>query len=72
MNPLDPSYMLQKRCMNCGRKLFPYNAQDAEDWAVFAYYESQRRKVSPSVLMYERAPNIDKITQKHPPKVMYY
>ena len=64
--------MLQKRCMTCGRKLFPYSAQDAEDWAVFAYYESQRRKVSPSVLMYERAPNIDKITQKHPPKVMYY
>ena len=45
MNPLDPSMSLQRRCMSCGNKLFPYSGQDAEDWAVWAYYQCQKRNV---------------------------
>ena len=59
MNPLDPSMSLQRRCLSCGNKLFPYSSQDAEDWAVWCYYQCQKRNCSPSTLMYERAPNID-------------
>ena len=72
MNPLDPSWLLQKKCLSCGLKLFPYSSQDAEDWAVWAYHQSQKRQVSPSTLMYERAPNIDKTSATRRPKVIYY
>ena len=72
MNPLDPSMSLQKRCLSCGNKLFPYSSQDAEDWAVWCYYQCQKRNCSPSTLMYERAPNIDNTHAERPPKVIYY
>ena len=72
MNPLDPTLSLQKRCLSCGLRLFPYSAIDAEDWAVWAYYQCQKRQVSPKVLMYERSPNIDSVHSTRPPKVIYY
>ena len=72
MNPLDPSMSLQRRCLSCGNKLFPYSSQDAEDWAVWCYYQCQKRNCSPSTLMYERAPNIDNTHAERPPKVIYY
>jgi len=72
MNPLDPSMSLQRRCLSCGNKLFPYSGQDAEDWAVWAYYQCQKRNVHPRVLMYERAPNIDNNHAQRPPRVIYY
>ena len=72
MNPLDPSMSLQRRCLSCGNKLFPYSSQDAEDWAVWCYYQCQKRNCSPSTLMYERAPNIDNTHAERPPKVSYY
>ena len=72
MNPLDPSLSLQRRCLSCGNKLFPYSSQDAEDWAVWCYYQCQKRNCSPSTLMYERAPNIDNTHAERPPKVIYY
>ena len=72
MNPLDPSMSLQRRCLSCGNKLFPYSSQDAEDWAVWCYYQCQKRNCSPSTLMYERAPNIDNTHAESPPKVIYY
>ena len=72
MNPLDPSMSLQRRCLSCGNKLFPYSSQDAEDWAVWCYYQCQKRNCSPSTLMYERAPNIDNTHAETPPKVIYY
>ena len=72
MNPLDPSMSLQRRCLSCGNKLFPYSSQDAEDWAVWCYYQCQKRRCSPSTLMYERAPNIDNTHSERPPKVIYY
>ena len=72
INPLDPSMSLQRRCLSCGNKLFPYSSQDAEDWAVWCYYQCQKRNCSPSTLMYERAPNIDNTHAERPPKVIYY
>ena len=72
MNPLDPIMSLQRRCLSCGNKLFPYSSQDAEDWAVWCYYQCQKRNCSPSTLMYERAPNIDNTHAERPPKVIYY
>ena len=72
MNPLDPSMSLQRRCLSCGNKLFPYSSQDAEDWAVWCYYQCQKRNCSPSTFMYERAPNIDNTHAERPPKVIYY
>ena len=72
MNPLDPSMSLQRRCLSCGNKLFPYSSQDAEDWAVWCYYQCQKRNCSPSTLMYERAPNIDNTHAERPTKVIYY
>ena len=72
MNPLDPSMSLQRRCLSCGNKLFPYSSQDAEDWAVWCYYQCQKRNCSPSTLMYESAPNIDNTHAERPPKVIYY
>ena len=72
MNPLDPSMSLQRRCLSCGNKLFPYSSQDAEDWAVWCYYQCQKRNCSPSTLMYERAPNIDNLHAQRPPRVIYY
>ena len=72
MNPLDPSMSLQRRCLSCGNKLFPYSSQDAEDWAVWCYYQCQKRNCSTSTLMYERAPNIDNTHAERPPKVIYY
>jgi hypothetical protein len=72
MNPLDPSWLHQKKCLSCGLKLFPYSAQDAEDWAVWCYYESQKRRVSPATLMKERAPRIEEQHSIRPPRIEYY
>ena len=32
-NPATSDWQFQQRCLKCGLKLFPYDSQEAEDWA---------------------------------------